>query len=165
MAVLGLIRQKWANTCPILQCLERIQLVRIIFFPYRFSNLWNTLPVNLHTAVQLISEPLVIRQLLVPHYRLELVERFDVDNTCTWVTCAVVEAVASDHNPPQNALSCIVIGVSIIHSLYTLISTTFSQVHMWKDSQHMQGCLLLSSLFTRPEYTNGTASIVIHINK
>ena len=55
-------------------------------YPYRIAKIWNALPQHLQTTLKPLSEPLVIKQFLVPYYREMLTNRFDPDNTCTWIT-------------------------------------------------------------------------------
>ena len=56
------------------------------FYPYRLTKIWNALPQYLQTSLRHLSEPLVIKQFLVPFYRAKLMNQFDPEDTCTWIT-------------------------------------------------------------------------------
>ena len=56
------------------------------FFPYRICRIWNKLPIELRLALRHTHNPLVIKQHLIPYYRQRLVENFDPNNQCTWIS-------------------------------------------------------------------------------
>jgi len=56
------------------------------FYPHRITKIWNSLPQNLQTILKPLSEPLVMKQFLVPYYRSKLLSHFDPDDSCTWIS-------------------------------------------------------------------------------
>jgi len=56
------------------------------FYPYRITKIWNALPHTLQTILKPLSEPLVMKQFLVPHYQTKLLMMFDSEDTCTWIS-------------------------------------------------------------------------------
>ena len=56
------------------------------FYPYRITKIWNALPRHLQLSLKTVWQPLVVKQFLVPYYREKLVNQFDPDNTCTWIS-------------------------------------------------------------------------------
>ena len=56
------------------------------FFPYRVCKIWNSLPDNIRLALKNTFEPLIIKQHLNPYYKAKLLNVFDADNTCTWIS-------------------------------------------------------------------------------
>jgi len=56
------------------------------FYPYRLTKIWNSLPQHLQTTLKPISESLVMKQFLVPFYRERLINHFDPNDTCTWIS-------------------------------------------------------------------------------
>jgi hypothetical protein len=58
------------------------------FFPRRVSRLWNSLPDNLRETLNHQTNSTIVKQHILPLYRVELSNLFDPDNTCTWIhTC------------------------------------------------------------------------------
>jgi len=55
------------------------------FYPTRISRLWNALPTALRRSIKSLSSSLVIKQHLRPLFSNELANRFDPENTCTWI--------------------------------------------------------------------------------
>ena len=56
------------------------------FFHHRIVRIWNALPQELQISLKNVSEPLVIKQFLLPHYRAKLLKHFDPGDTCTWIS-------------------------------------------------------------------------------
>jgi len=56
------------------------------FYPYRITKIWNSLPQPLQTTLKPLSEPLVMKQFLVPYYRSKLLSHFDPEDSCTWIS-------------------------------------------------------------------------------
>jgi hypothetical protein len=58
------------------------------FFPVRVARLWNSLPLTLRETLRHQNNSTIIKQHLLPLYRIELANLFDSDNLCTWIhTC------------------------------------------------------------------------------
>jgi hypothetical protein len=58
------------------------------FYPARIARLWNSLPENLRETLQFQRNSTIVKQHLIPLYKIELSNLFDPDNTCTWIhTC------------------------------------------------------------------------------
>jgi hypothetical protein len=58
------------------------------FYPIRVARLWNTLPLTLRETLRHQENSTIIKQHLLPLYRIELTNLFDPDNLCTWIhTC------------------------------------------------------------------------------
>ena len=56
------------------------------FYPYRICRIWNNLPIEIRLALRHTHNPLIIKQHLIPHYRQRLVDNFDLNNQCTWIS-------------------------------------------------------------------------------
>lgn len=55
------------------------------FYPTRFANLWNKLPLGLRELLIGKSDADQIKRILVPYYKDRLINAFDPDDPCTWV--------------------------------------------------------------------------------
>ena len=55
------------------------------FYPSRLARIWNSLPPPLQTSLRPLSQSLVIRQLLRPYYMELFINKFDTDDTCSWI--------------------------------------------------------------------------------
>jgi hypothetical protein len=58
------------------------------FYTHRIVEIWNALPDNIRNALKNTSNPLIIKQHLLPYYKNKLANTFNPDDQCTWVsTC------------------------------------------------------------------------------
>jgi hypothetical protein len=58
------------------------------FYPIRVARLWNSLPLTLRETLRHQDNSTIIKQHLLPLYKIELTNLFDSDNLCTWIhTC------------------------------------------------------------------------------
>jgi len=56
------------------------------FYPYRITKIGNALPQTLQTTLKTLAKPLVMKQFIVPHYQTKLLNQFDSEDTCTWIS-------------------------------------------------------------------------------
>ena len=56
------------------------------FYPYRLSQTWNKLPLELRGKMRHMTDTSKIKRLLTPYYFVKLADTFDPNDTCTWVT-------------------------------------------------------------------------------
>jgi hypothetical protein len=58
------------------------------FYPTRVARLWNSLPLNLRETLRHQTNSVIVKQHLIPLYKIELANLFDPENVCTWThTC------------------------------------------------------------------------------
>jgi exonuclease III len=58
------------------------------FYPVRVARLWNSLPLTLRETLRHQNNSTIIKQHLIPLYKLELANLFDPESPCTWIhTC------------------------------------------------------------------------------